>query len=414
MSFTQSTFWQSYSNIILLLIGISFGSIVGIFFPNMVNFLKPVGDIFLNLLFVTVIPLVFFAIVTSVSSIEQGNKLGKILFAMMFTFLAFVLIAALFSIVAVYLFPTVRPTGNMATVVVENITDTESWGDRIVRFFSVGEFYMLLSRQNMLALLIFSFLVGISIRQSNPEKVKTFKSFIEGGNEIMKNLLLLIMKAAPIGLGAYIAYQVGTLGPQLVGFYAKPLAVYYGAGLVYFFVFFSLYAFIGRGSKGVTLFWRNNILPSFTAISTCSSLATMPVNLDAARKIGIPASVANVVIPIGTSIHKNGSSISSIVKIYVAFLLLGWEFFTFNNLIIALGITVFVSVVAGGIPNGGYIGEMLMISAYQLPQEAIPAVMIIGTLVDPLATVLNATGDTVAAMVTARLIGEKYDPPNEV
>ncbi|MGX9985100.1 dicarboxylate/amino acid:cation symporter [Soonwooa purpurea] len=414
MSFTQSTFWQSYSNIILLLIGISFGSIVGIFFPNMVNYLKPVGDIFLNLLFVTVIPLVFFAIVTSVSSIEQGNKLGKILFAMMFTFLAFVLIAALFSIVAVYLFPTVRPTGNMATVVVENITDTESWGDRIVRFFSVGEFYMLLSRQNMLALLIFSFLVGISIRQSNPEKVKTFKSFIEGGNEIMKNLLLLIMKAAPIGLGAYIAYQVGTLGPQLVGFYAKPLAVYYGAGLVYFFVFFSLYAFIGHGPKGVTLFWRNNILPSFTAISTCSSLATMPVNLDAARKIGIPASVANVVIPIGTTIHKNGSSISSIIKIYVAFLLLGWEFFTFNNLIIALGITVFVSVVAGGIPNGGYIGEMLMISAYQLPQEAIPAVMIIGTLVDPLATVLNATGDTVAAMVTARLIGEKYDPPNEV
>ena len=176
-------------------------------------------------------------------------------------------------------------------------------------------------------------------------------------------------------------------------------------------MFFSLYAFIGRGPQGVKLFWKNNILPSFTAISTCSSLATMPVNLDAARKIGIPASVANVVIPIGTTIHKNGSSISSIVKIYVAFLLLGWDFFTFNNIIIALGITVFVSVVAGGIPNGGYIGEMLMISAYQLPQEAIPAVMIIGTLVDPLATVLNATGDTVAAMVTTRLIGEKYDPP---
>lgn len=84
-----------------------------------------------------------------------------------------------------------------------------------------------------------------------------------------------------------------------------------------------------------------------------------------------------------------------------------------DNLIIALGITVFVSMVAGGIPNGGYIGEMLMISAYNLPQEAIPAVMIIGTLVDPLATVLNATGDTVAAMVTARLIGEKYNPPQE-
>ncbi|WP_372483361.1 dicarboxylate/amino acid:cation symporter [Elizabethkingia anophelis] len=413
MTTTQQSFWQSYSNIILLLIGITVGSIIGIFFPNVVNYLKPVGDIFLNLLFVTVIPLVFFAIVTSVSAIEQKGKLGKILFAMMFTFLCFVIIAAIFSIGAVYLFPTARPSTNAAVTIAENITSTETWSDRIVRFFTVGEFYMLLSRQNMLAMLIFSFLLGIAIRKSAPEKTDTFRKFMAGGNEVMKELLILIMKAAPIGLGAYIAYQVGTLGPQLFGFYAKPLGVYYGAGIVYFFVFFSLYAFVANGTKGIKLFWKNNIVPSFTAISTCSSLATMPANLDAARKIAIPDSVANVVIPIGTTIHKNGSSISSIVKIYVAFLLLGWDFFDFNNLVIALGITVFVSVVAGGIPNGGYIGEMLMISAYNLPQEAIPAVIIIGTLVDPLATILNSTGDTVAAMVVTRLVGEKFNPPVE-
>lgn len=403
----MNLFWKSYSNIILLLVGISIGSCIGIFFPNWVTYLKPIGDIFLNLLFVTVIPLVFFAIVLSVSHIEQKGKLGKILVAMVFTFLSFVIIAALFSLVAVYLFPTERPSTADVTKVVENLTSNESWSERIVRFFTVGEFYSLLSRQNMLALLVFSFLFGISLRNSDTKKVETFKKFIEGGNEVMKNLLLVIMKAAPIGLGAYIAYQVGSLGPQLFGFYAKPLAVYYGAGIVFFFLFFSIFAFVGRGSKGVPLFWKNNILPTFTAISTCSSLATMPSNLDAARKIGVPDDVANVVIPIGTTIHKMGSSMSSIVKIYVAFLLLGWDFFEFNNLIIALGITVFVSVVAGGIPNGGYIGEMLMISAYNLPQEAIPAVMIIGTLVDPLATILNSTGDTVAAMVTSKLIGEK-------
>ncbi len=411
MKITQNNFFANYSNIILLLIGITIGSLIGIFFPNIVDYLKPIGDIFLNLLFVTVIPLVFFAIASSISAIEQKGKLGKILFAMIFTFLIFVIIAAVFTIVVVYFFPTDRPTTEASAIVYDNITNNETWSERMVRFFTVGEFYMLLSRQNMLALLIFSFLLGIAIRKSPEDKVSVFKKFIEGGNEVMKNLLLIVMKAAPIGLGAYIAYQVGSLGPQLVGFYAKPLGVYYAAGIVYFFVFFSLYAFVGNGTKGVRLFWKNNILPSFTAISTCSSLATMPVNLEAARRIGIPDSVANVVIPIGTTIHKNGSSMSSIVKIYVAFLLLGWDFFTFNNIIIALGITVFVSIVAGGIPNGGYIGEMLMISAYNLPQEAIPAVMIIGTLVDPLATVLNATGDTVAAMVVARLVGEKYNPP---
>ncbi len=100
---------------------------------------------------------------------------------------------------------------------------------------------------------------------------------------------------------------------------------------------------------------------------------------------------------------------SSIIKIYVAFLIIGRDFFDPVNLLLALGITVFVSIVAGGIPNGGYIGEMLMISVYNLPQEAIPAVMILGTLVDPLATILNSTGDTVAAMLVTKLTGTKFE-----
>src|SRR5690606_38229961 len=147
-------------------------------------------------------------------------------------------------------------------------------------------------------------------------------------------------------------------------------------------------------------------LPSATAVGTCSSIATIPVNLAAAAKMGVPPAVANVVIPLGATLHKDGSSMSSIVKIYVAFVLIGWDFFDPMTLLTALGITVLVSVVAGGIPNGGYIGEMLMISVYGLPTEAIPAVMIIGTLVDPMATLLNATGDNAAAMLVNRMVGK--------
>src|SRR5690606_1878049 len=101
-------------------------------------------------------------------------------------------------------------------------------------------------------------------------------------------------------------------------------------------------------------------------------------------------------------------SISSIVKIYVAFVLMGWDFFEPTTLLSAIGITVLVSIVAGGIPSGGYIGEMLMISIYGIPDDIIPTVIIIGTLVDPMATLLNATGDTVAAMLVTRF-GTKKD-----
>jgi len=398
----KSSFWKNYSNIILLLIGIFIGSLVGIFAPDFVVYLKPIGDIFLNLLFVTVIPLVFFAIVSAISGIEQQNQLGKIIGTMVLTFLSFILISATFCIILVYFFPTEAPK-NISEAITENLQSETNINDQIVGFFTVSEFYHLFSRQNMLALLVFSFLVGISLRKSG-EMGKAFQNFILSGNEVMKQLLLLIMKFAPVGLGAYFAYQVGTIGPQLFGFYAKPLGLYYIAGTIYFIVFFSLYAFAWKGGKGVKAFWKDSLLPTATAISTCSSLATMPVAIEAAKRMGVPASIANVVIPIGTTIHKNGSSISSIIKIYVAFQLLGWNFFEPMNLIMALGITVFVSAVAGGIPNGGYIGEMLMISVYKIPPDVVPAVIIIGTLVDPLATVLNSVGNILASMIVSKFV----------
>ncbi|WP_042719777.1 dicarboxylate/amino acid:cation symporter [Flavobacterium sp. B17] len=392
---------KNYSGILLLLLGITIGSIIGIVAPHVVNYLKPLGDIFLNLLFVSVVPLVFFAVSNSIASLEQQSKFGKIIFTMALTFLFFILTAAVFTICAVYLFPVSGVSGSKE--VIEEVASQESWGNRIVSFFTVGEFTQLFSRQNMLALLIFAFMTGFSARKVG-ERGQSFRMFIASGYEVMKELLLLIMKAAPIGLGAYFAYQVATLGPQLFGFYAKPLGLYYIAGVIYFLVFFSLYAFMAGGISGIKIFWKNAIYPTVTALSTCSSFATMPANLQAASKMGIPSQISNIVIPIGTTLHKNGSSMSSIIKIYVAFMIIGRDFFDPVNLLLALGITVFVSIVAGGIPNGGYIGEMLMISVYKLPQEAIPAVMIIGTLVDPLATVLNAVGQLIASMFVNRFV----------
>lgn len=398
-------FWKNYSNIILLLIGITIGSLIGILAPGIVDYLKPVGDIFLNLLFVTVIPLVFFAIVSSIVSIKQEGEIKKILTAMSFTFLLFIVVSAVFTFFVVYLFPTEAPDVNLAETFNQDLGEDETWGERITNFFSVGEFYKLFSRKHMLALLIFSFIMGITLRKIPEEKVKTFKSFIEGAYATMEGILLTIMKIAPIGLGAYIAYQVGKVGPELFGFYAKPLGLYYAIAAIFFFVGYSLFAFLGNGPRGLSQFWRHNILPSFTGISTCSSLATMPVSLEAAKRIGVPKSVADITLTIGTNVHKDGSSISSVIKIYVVFLIMGWDFFTLENFIIVIGLTIFVSIVEGGVPNGGYTGEILMISVYDLPPEAIPAVMIIGTLVDPLATVLNSVGNTAASMIVTRLTG---------
>lgn len=410
MKYSAKTFIHNYGSILLLLLGISIGSLIGIFFPQLANNLKPIGDIFLNLLFVSVIPLVFFAISSSVANIEGDSVLGKIIGMMSFVFILGIIVAGMTSIAFLYLFPINSPLPIEQS---KNIIDTvvhDSWGEKMVRFLTVSEFSSLLSRQNMLAFVIFSFLIGIATRKSGSSAV-LFRNFINSGNAVMGNLLVMVMHLAPVGLGAYFAYQVGTLGPQLFGFYAKPIALYYLFGTLYFFIVFSFFAFFAFGLNGVKLYWKNNILPSLTALSSCSSLATMPANLLAAKQIGIPDTVSSVVIPLGTTLHKHGSAIACIFKIYVALLLSGQEFFDPANLMMAIGITLLVSIVAGGIPNGGYIGEMLIISVYQMPTEVIPSIMIIATLVDPLATMLNATGDTVAAMLTTKLTGQRLTEP---
>lgn len=400
MEVKKINFLQSYSSILLLLGGIIIGSILGLVFGEKVLIIKPIGDIFLNLLFTAIIPLIFFTIGSSIANLEKTEKLGKLFIIMILVFLATILISGIVMICAVYLFPIHQDIA-ITKVPFKNI-QSGSAGDQIAKLLTANDFFELLSRKSMLALIIFSFLIGFATLQSG-EKGNAFKSFLDSGNEVMKQLLNIIMKFAPVGLGAYFAYQVGIFGPQLFGVYAKPMAVYYAACIFYFFVFFSLYALVAGGKRAFKVFWSNNVTASLTAVGTCSSIATIPANLDAAQKMGIPAHVRNLVIPLGAPLHKDGSSMSSILKITFLFAMFGKDFTDPMTILLALGITVVVSIVEGGIPNGGYIGEVLAITVYGFPMEqALPVAMILGTLVDPIATLLNANGDVICSMMVSR------------
>jgi Na+/H+-dicarboxylate symporter len=395
------TILKNYSSLLLLLGGIIAGSILGLIFGKQVEVIKPIGDIFLNLLFTAVIPLVFFAIASAIANVDPDQKLGKVISVMGAVFVGTVLVSAFLTIVAIWLFPLKAVTTG-PTALGEHM-QTGSPGEQLTRLLTVGEFYELLSRKNMLPFIIFSALVGFAALKAG-ESGKAFRRFLDSGNEVMKELLNIIMILGPIGLGAYFAYQVGTLGPALFGTYASSMALYYGFGLFYFIVIFSVYAFLAGGMAGVKIYWKNNLVPTFTALGSCSSIATIPANLTAAQRMGIPEHIGNVVVPLGGTLHKDGSSISSIVKIGVVFAMFGRPLTGVDTVLLALGVTVIVSIVEGGIPNGGYIGELLVMSVYGFPIEALPAVMVIGTLVDPLATILNATGDTVAAMMVTRVM----------
>lgn len=399
MTEQSAGFLKNYGSIIQLLIGITVGTILGLILGEKVEVLKPLGDIFLNLLFTAVIPLIFFAISSSVANIDRSKKMGKLMFITLFIFVGTVLISAALTVLAVYIFPL--PQNMETTVKVVEELKTQNWGQQATSLLTVNEFYELLSRKSMLAFIIFSLLIGFATSRSG-DMGEPFKKFLIAGDEVMKQLLILIMKIAPIGLGAYFAYQIGVFGPQLFGTYGHSMAIYYGLSLFYFAIFYSLYAYIAGGIPAIKIYWKNNIIPSFTSLSTCSSIATIPSNLSAAKAMKIPDHIANLAITLGAPLHKDGSSISAIIKIAAVFAIMGRDFMNPETILIALGLTIILSVVEGGIPNGGYIAEIMIMTVYNLPMEMLPVVMIIGTLVDPMATLLNATGDTISAMLITR------------
>ena len=397
-------FFKAYGFSIILIISIILGSFLGILYKKDAIVFKPFGDIFLNLLFTTIIPLVFFSISSSVAGMTNFRRLGKIMSAMIFVFVITGLIASVIMVIGVVLYP---PANGVKIALGSGINAEQiKFSEQIVKAFTVSDFADILSKKNMLALIIFSILLGLATSASG-ERGKVFARFLSSASDVMMKLISFIMYYAPIGLCAYFAYLVGVFGPELLGAYMRAMILYYPTAILYFFIAFTLYAFIAAKGKGVSRFWRNIIPASLTALATGSSMATIPVNLEAANKTGVPKDISEVVIPIGATIHMEGSCLAAILKIAFLFGLFQMNFFGLETIATAIGIALLVGIVVSGIPGGGTIGELLIISIYGFPLEAFPIITMIGTLVDAPATMINAIGDNVASMVVARMLGGK-------
>lgn len=399
---TLPPFFKSYGFSILLIAAILCGAGLGFIFREKAAVFKPLGDVFLNLLFTVIIPLVFFSISSTVASMSNLKRLGHILSVMICVFVLTGIVASVVMITVVIFYPPA--SGVSISMPASAELEHLKASDQLVRAFTVGDFPNILSKNNMLALIVFSILVGFATSAAG-EKGKTFSGFLTSANEVMMKLIVFIMYYAPIGLCAYFAYLTGVFGPQLLGAYARAMVVYYPTAIVYFFLAFTLYAYFAGRLNGVKKFWSNIIVPSITALATGSSMATIPSNLQAAERIGIPKDISEVVIPIGATIHMEGSCLAAVLKIAFLFGIFQMPFSGIETLLTALGIALLTGVVVSGIPGGGTIGELLILSLYGFPPEAFPLITMIGTLVDAPATMLNAIGDNVSSMMIARVLG---------
>ena len=405
-------FLSNYKATLILLGAIIIGAVAGIVFQEKAAVVKPLGDLFLNLLLVIIVPLIFLTVSTSIAKMKTPKRLGKIMVTIVGVFVITSLIAVLVGFASTYFVKLVDTEDGEAIrasleETLEEETEEITILDRTVQLLTVNDFSKLLSKDNIIALLVFSIIFGIAMSMTG-EKAKPVLEFLNSANEIVNNVIKLFMYYAPIGLGCYFAALVGTFGASIAVGYLKTFIIYLVVSVAYYFIMYSLYAFIAGGKKGVKIFWKNVLPSTLTSLATCSSAASIPVNIQCSKKMGVPADIAETTIPLGTSFHKDGSIIGSVFKIMFLVCLFGTSLATGGDILGVLGVALLATLLVTAVPiGGGTISEMLIITMMGYPVAALPILTMIATIIDAPATMLNVVGDTASSMVVARVIDGK-------
>ena len=405
-------FLKNYGFILCMLVGIVAGCIVGAIFPVVkdangevvqkgATILEPLGTVFINLMFCVVVPMVFCSIASAIANMESAKKAGKIMGVTLGTFFVTAGIAAIIMYGICRIFPLVQ--GQYQATEGE-VGSGLGLADLIVNFFTKPDFYELLSRRAILPLIVFAVLCGFGIQMAGGKKTMTAKLLADITNCIMK-VVKLISYYAPIGFFGFFSYLIATYGPELIGDYSRTLIIYYVVCFAYMFIFFPIYARFGGGKGAVKVMFKNLFKPAAVSFGTCSSVATIPTNMEAAENTGISKDVSDIVMPLGATMHMDGSSMSAIIKVAFIF---GKDFGT-GEAILAILVAVFSSVAMSGIPGGGGTGELVLCTIFFPEQMAIayPIAIALGNLVDPPATMVNAAGDYVVSYIVARFVDGK-------
>ena len=411
----MKNFLKNYGFILSMLLGVIGGCILGALFPavkdaegNIIEagatILEPLGTVFINLMFCIVVPMVFCSICSAIANMDSMQKAGKIMGVTLVTFLVTAGIAAVIMYVICLAFPLVQ---GQYEVVEGTVGKTLGLGDMIINFFTKPDFNELLSRKAILPLIIFAILCGFGIQMAGGKETMTAKLLADITNCIMK-VVKIITYYAPIGFFGFFATLVATYGPELIGDYSRTLIIYYAVCFIYMLLSFPLYAWFGGGKQGPKVMFRHLFKPAAVSFGTCSSVATIPTNMEAAEDTGISKDISDIVLPLGATMHMDGSAMASIVKVAFIFGIFGKDFGTWEA-ILAIIVAVFSSVAMSGIPGGGGTGELVLCTIFFPENMAIayPIAIALGNLVDPPATMVNAAGDYVVSFIVARFVDGK-------
>ncbi len=401
-----------------IFIGLFLGLIVGIIFNLYIpsSYIKDtiivagvfdvLGQGFIRLMQMLVVPLVFFSLVTGAMSMGDTKKLGKIgIKALVF----YMITTALAITLALMLASVVKPgTGIDLSKVVGNsaaeVAPAVSLKETVLNLIPTNPIKAL-AEGNMLQIILFALLVGIILANLG-EKAHNVANICEEFNEIMMDMTMIVMKFAPIGVFALIAKTFSSLGLSAILSMVKyMLTVIAGLGLQLFVVYMVLLTIFARVNPFKFL---KKFFPVLGfAFSVSSSNATVPLNINKLEEMGVSRKISSFTIPLGATINMDGTAIMQGVAVIFAANAYGITL-TPQNILTVIAAATLASVGTAGIPSVGLITLSMVFNSVGLPVSAIAMIMGIDRILDMIRTSINITGDAVCTTIIAKSAGEEY------
>lgn len=381
-----------------IVIGMILGITVGIIFGEDAVILKPIGSLFVNTIKMLIVPLVFCSIIVGITSMQDTNKMGRIGFKAV---LFYLLSTAVAITIGLLLGNLLQPGAGLELVAqqAETAKASPSLADTLVALVPTNPIGAL-AQGHILQIIVFAVALGVSLTLIG-EKGKPAVAVFESLAEAMYKLTDLVMKLAPYGVFALMAWVAGKYGLTLLLPLMKVIgAVYLGSILHVLGVYSALILFIAKLSP--VQYFRGIVDAQVVAFTTTSSAGTLPVSMKCAReKLGVSKGVSSFVLPLGTTINMDGTALyQGVTTLFVA-QAFGIDLGMPEYITIILTATL-ASIGTAGVPGAGLIMLTLVLTTVGLPVEGVALIAGIDRILDMARTTVNISGDIAASVIIAK------------
>ena len=387
-----------------ILIGIVIGFIIGFASPDLTKMLSPLGEVFLRMLKMLIVPLVFFSITSGVCKMGDVKQLVSI----GLRFVAYILItsglaAALGTFVGMFL-----GIGSGTTEFLQagaNVKNVDyNFINNVVSWFPANVFESFV-KQDMLQIIVFSLFLGVAILFLS-KQVNDFVKIIDQGALVMLKITDFVMAFSPIGIASLMATMVTTISGATVKDVIALIAADYITCIIFFLIMYPA-MLKGLAGLGPIRFFRKISQPMIVAITTTSSAATLPVSLKTAgQKLGLPENVYGFTLPLGNTCGMNGFAVFIGLACIFCANIYGVEI-TFAKLVLYIFLGIILSVGAAGVKGAGIVMSTVLLQAIGMPLDVIPIFAAIWPVIDPPHTLLNNTSDLVGTAIIGKRLGKK-------